>query len=76
MKQYNETRCALCRVFGEEYCSFCPLCLSGDRCFNPGSTYKKYIMAISTPEQIDAMEAMLEALVMLLPTEERERYGG
>jgi hypothetical protein len=78
----SENECALCMLTGVG-CSACPLGISGNICTDDDATYDDYVFARSlTPEPFCSVgsateaEAMLEALVQLLPPEHRKDYGG
>jgi hypothetical protein len=80
---HGSGKCSLCQKYDDDIdtCAGCPLLLSGNHCYSASSTYKRFIMArnnspshFCSENSANAAEAMLEALVQLLPPEERRRY--
>lgn len=76
----SEPDCKLCELYDYDHCADCPLCKTDNGCKNSNSTWWGWadckedgFIIESSPED---SEAMLEALVMLLPPEHRKEYGG
>lgn len=77
--------CGLCALHGD--CSLCGLFMAGNGCNKVGTPWKRYFNSFCGGDYLVDMcfcevgtankaEAMLEALVMLLPPEHRKEYGG
>jgi hypothetical protein len=88
---YSASGCYLCLEYLEVplswlpeslfRCFGCPVKKSGNNCYNKKSTWAKYRNVASyhgycEHSSANEAEAMLEALVMLLPESERVVYGG
>lgn len=72
MGSVRKVRCALCDMFP---CMECPLTQAYPKADNCCPQYNDWDNAFSGENHAEA-EAMLEALVMLLPLEHRKEYGG
>lgn len=86
----DESPCNLCEKarktssaaqskWNRDYCSYCPLEMAGDRCESHKGSWREWSLIANAwpfePAPAEA-EAMLEALVQLLPESERTIYGG
>lgn len=73
--------CGLCNIYIGGECKKCPVSANDNCCHDPMSTWDNYYFADHSPgfrcsiESATEAEAMLEALVVLLPPSERIRYG-
>ena len=78
--------CGLCVLYHSD-CSSCSLLMAGSGCNKAGSPWKRYFLCFTGGDYLldecfceenaaNEAEAMLEALVMLLPPEHRKEYGG
>ena len=69
----DEIECALCELYDME-CGECSLGHSNNSCAR--GSLNSYSAWAEFGERPEDAEAMLEALVMLLPPEHRKQYGG
>lgn len=77
--------CPLCKIFINNFCEACPLAKKFNvDCFKSSSVYQRWNCSpcdhdtgtAECPVCGERAEAMLEALVQLLPEEHRAEFGG